>query len=193
MRLPASSESLPAVAPGEGRQPIVHVRHARPMSVLVVDDGVDVAESTAIVLRVTGCEVHLAHDGTSALESVLRLSPDVVLLDIGLPGMDGYQVAEQIRARARAQRHTAASGFGGTGGRSTATDRRRRDLTTTLVKPIDPIALMELMRAQHGMGHRSGSVPLIQGTRYADSVGQRQSGARNRRSAPGATSAMARS
>src|SRR5204863_2980669 len=114
----------------------------RPMSVLVVDDNMDVAESTAIVLRVTGCEVHLAHDGKSALESVTRLSPDVVLLDIGLPGMDGYQVAEQIRARPehKGTLLLAVSGYG-------QEEHRDRSMKAGfdchLVKPIDPIALME--------------------------------------------------
>ncbi len=146
VRLPASLESLPSAPPAESRQSAVQP-NARRMSVLVVDDNVDVAESTAIVLRVTGCDVHLAHDGTSALESVLRLSPDVVLLDIGLPGMDGYQVAEQIRARPE-YKDTLLLAVSGYGQEEHRDRSKKAGFDHHLVKPIDPIALMELMRAQ---------------------------------------------
>src|SRR6185295_6372917 len=84
------------------------------LRVLVVDDNHDVAESTAVLLRLEGCEVHLAHDGEEALRLVERVHPTAVLLDIGLPRMDGYQVAERIRA---APEHrgiliVAVSGYG---------------------------------------------------------------------------------
>jgi PAS domain S-box-containing protein len=65
--------------------------------VLVVDDNVDAAQSLAKLLEMTGHETLLAYDGTSALQAAIDYRPEVVLLDIGLPGLDGYEVAERIR------------------------------------------------------------------------------------------------
>jgi CheY-like chemotaxis protein len=65
--------------------------------ILVVDDNSDAAESLSILLQLAGSEVHTSHDGIEALEAVTRVSPDVVILDIGLPGMNGYDVARRIR------------------------------------------------------------------------------------------------
>src|SRR5262245_54533975 len=66
--------------------------------VLVVDDNVDAAESTAAFLRLEGHEVKAVHDGLQALASLKVFDPHVVVLDIGLPGLDGYAVARQLRA-----------------------------------------------------------------------------------------------
>jgi len=68
------------------------------MRVLVVDDNVDALESSAALLRIDGHDVQTARDGPAALLCVEQFSPEVVLLDIGLPGMDGYEVARRIRA-----------------------------------------------------------------------------------------------
>ena len=67
--------------------------------VLVVDDNVDAAESTAAFLRLEGHEVKAVHDGLQALASLKVFDPHVVVLDIGLPGLDGYAVARQLRER----------------------------------------------------------------------------------------------
>jgi PAS domain S-box-containing protein len=68
--------------------------------VLVVDDNVDAAQSLAKLLEMTGHETRLAYDGPSALEAAIDYRPDVVLLDIGLPGLSGFEVARQIRQQA---------------------------------------------------------------------------------------------
>lgn len=70
----------------------------RPVRVLVVDDSEDVAEMTMELLRIHGYEVCSAGDGPGALAAVARERPDVVLLDLTLPGMDGLQVAEALHA-----------------------------------------------------------------------------------------------
>ncbi|OAJ59452.1 hypothetical protein A6V36_27835 [Paraburkholderia ginsengiterrae] len=66
--------------------------------ILVVDDNVDAAESSAALLRLDGHDVQVASDGESALRGAEAFRPDVVLLDIGLPGMNGYEVARRLRA-----------------------------------------------------------------------------------------------
>lgn len=65
--------------------------------ILVVDDNVQAARALAVVLGLWGHEVFIVHDGRAALEQVRRLHPQVVLLDIGLPGMDGFEVAAALR------------------------------------------------------------------------------------------------
>jgi CheY-like chemotaxis protein len=88
----------------------------------------------------SGHEVRLAHDGASALAAARELRPDLVLLDIGLPGMNGYEVAKRLRAEAsgRSMRIVAVSGYGG------AEDRERAKAAgfdAHLVKPVELMAL----------------------------------------------------
>jgi two-component system CheB/CheR fusion protein len=66
--------------------------------VLVVDDNVDAAHVTALLLEGIGCETGTAHDGHAALVEADAFRPAIVLLDLGLPGLDGYEVASRIRA-----------------------------------------------------------------------------------------------
>ena len=67
--------------------------------ILVVDDNQDAADSLGMLLRMTGNEVHTAHDGLEAVGAAAAFQPDVVLLDIGLPKLNGYEVARRIRAQ----------------------------------------------------------------------------------------------
>jgi len=92
-----------------------------PLRVLVVDDNRDAAVSLGLVLRRAGAEVEVVHDGVTALDRIERFRPAVVLLDIGMPGMNGYEVARRIRARPalREVRLVALTGWG------QAEDRRR--------------------------------------------------------------------
>ena len=71
---------------------------ANPCRVLIVDDHVDNVESLSMFVRLLGHEVDTASDGLEALEVARRFRPDLVLLDIGLPKLDGYEVAERLRA-----------------------------------------------------------------------------------------------
>ena len=72
-------------------------RAERPRRVLVVEDDANAAESLALVLKQWGCQVRVAHDGSEAVRSARDDPPDAVLLDLCLPGMDGYQVARRLR------------------------------------------------------------------------------------------------
>ncbi len=110
----------------------------------MVDDSADSAESLARLLRRWGHEVHLAHDGPSALVAARSTTPEIVLLDIGLPGMDGYEVARQLRQDPD-QRTTiliALTGYG------QATDReqtRGAGFDQHLIKPVDTTLLRTLI------------------------------------------------
>ena len=62
-----------------------------------MDDNVDAAQSLAVLLKANGHEVHAVHDGPSALKAAREYRPNLILLDIGLPGMDGFEVAKKVR------------------------------------------------------------------------------------------------
>jgi CheY-like chemotaxis protein len=96
VRLPKAPSQLPGSAlQKEIPSPEGHALAQQ--KVLVVDDNADAADSLAILLRMAGCQVEVAYDGSETLELASSFKPDVVLLDIGLPGMDGYEVARKLR------------------------------------------------------------------------------------------------
>jgi signal transduction histidine kinase/DNA-binding response OmpR family regulator len=82
--------------------------------ILVVEDNMDVADSTALLLQQIGSQVRIAHDGLAALAAAQAFEPEIVLLDIGLPGMDGYEVARRLRQQSGPKKLTlvALSGYG---------------------------------------------------------------------------------
>ena len=114
-----------------------------PMRVLVVDDNVDAASAMGQLLEIQGHEAAVAADGPTALTAAATRPPDLVLLDIGLPGMDGYEVA----ARLRAAGHTRAALVALTGyGRESDVQRSREaGFDHHLVKPAEISALNELL------------------------------------------------
>jgi PAS domain S-box-containing protein len=114
------------------------------LSVLVVDDNQDAAESLAMLLRTAGAAVHVAHDGPTAIAEFERSEPDVVLLDIGMPDMDGCEVARRLREISPADRVAlvALTGWG------QDEDRRRvreAGFDHHLVKPVDLASLQSLL------------------------------------------------
>jgi PAS domain S-box-containing protein len=117
--------------------------------VLVVDDNIDSAESLGHMLRLMGNHVCTAHDGPSALEAAATFIPDLVLLDIGLPGMDGHEVARRLRQLSGLEEAVlvAQTGWG------QDEDRRRSHeagFNHHLVKPVSPAALQALLLGLHG-------------------------------------------
>jgi signal transduction histidine kinase/ActR/RegA family two-component response regulator len=113
--------------------------------ILIVDDNVDAAESLALLLRLSGHEVRLAHNGPEALQEVEAFQPEVVLLDIGLPGMSGYEVARSLRQHSASRQVMliAVTGYG-------QEDRRRSEeagFDHHLTKPVDPEGLQRLLAA----------------------------------------------
>jgi two-component system, chemotaxis family, CheB/CheR fusion protein len=108
--------------------------------ILVVDDNVDAAESLTSLLRVWGHDVQMVHDGPAALEVAPAFVPSLIFLDIGMPGMDGYEVARRLRRMPMLAQTLliALTGFGGD------QDRRRADqagFDRHLTKPVDPAVL----------------------------------------------------
>jgi CheY-like chemotaxis protein len=112
--------------------------------VLVVDDNRDAAESLAMLLQISGCQVALSFDGPEALDVAKTFKPDVVLLDIGMPGMDGYETARQLRASERGSQMllVALTGWGQKEDVQLAT---QAGFDKHFTKPIDPAALAALI------------------------------------------------
>ena len=126
------------------------------LRILVVDDNHDVAESTGVLLRLAGCDVHLAHDGEEALRVLPRLRPHAVLLDIGLPRMNGYQVAERIRADPECQ-DLLIIGLSGYGQEEHRLRSRQAGFDHHIVKPIDP-AVLDGLLAAYSSRHAAANV-----------------------------------
>jgi PAS domain S-box-containing protein len=107
-----------------------------PLRVLVVDDNVDAAQSLAMLLEVSGHVAWMAHDGATALDAAREYRPQVVFLDIGLPKLDGYEVAKQLRQDATADEVVivAMTGYGQAADRARALDA---GFDHHLVKPVD--------------------------------------------------------
>ena len=116
----------------------------RARRVLVVDDNVDSADMLAEVLRDVGHEVAVAHDPAAALALLEEFTPEIAILDIGLPIMDGYELAERIRATAGsgACRLIALTGYGQQYDRGRST---RTGFASHLVKPVDLDVLTHLI------------------------------------------------
>ena len=111
--------------------------------VMIVDDNPDVAEISALLLKGAGCDVRVAFDGAEALATAATFRPEIIFMDLGMPGLDGYEVCRRIRlaewgkpvkiiavsgwARPEDQQRSAAAGF---------------DLH--LVKPLDPVTMLEI-------------------------------------------------
>jgi DNA-binding response OmpR family regulator len=110
--------------------------------VVIVDDNRDAADSLAMMLRMGKHEVVAVGTGKEALEAVRRLRPDLVLLDIGLPDIDGYDVARKLRASGYSGTLAALTGHGLAEDRERA---RRAGFDHHLVKPVDPRTLEAML------------------------------------------------
>ena len=141
VRLPEVAATSPTVdAEGHNGD-----RMAAPGSrVLIVDDNIASAGALAGLLELSGFDVREAHDGLEALDAALAYRPEAILLDIGLPGMDGYQVAEALRREAglRGTKIIAVTGYGE---EKSILRGRQAGFDHHLVKPVDFEALLELL------------------------------------------------
>jgi PAS domain S-box-containing protein len=135
LRRPAAQADAAAQGPAK---PVLAKR------ILVVDDNVDAADTLALLLKSLGHETCVVHDGLQALRMAVEFRPDVVLLDIGMPGLDGYEVARRLRAlkRERPLRIIAVTGWGQEADR---TRSREAGFDVHLVKPVDPTLLTSVI------------------------------------------------
>jgi CheY-like chemotaxis protein len=115
------------------------------LQVLVVEDEPDTAASTALLLRLYGHRVQVAHDGPAALRAAQSSPPEVVLLDLGLPGMDGWQVAQRLQEQA-AWKKPLLIAVTGYGRRADRLRSQQAGIHLHLVKPVDPDFLRRLLQ-----------------------------------------------
>ncbi|HET6801721.1 MAG TPA: PAS domain S-box protein [Casimicrobiaceae bacterium] len=134
----AFTVTLPAAAAArEASDAAVGVEKKRAYRLLVVDDNVDAADALATLLAMNGFDVQTAHDPDTAMASAIAIDPDVIVLDIGLPGMTGYELAQKLHAHpivARAKL-LALTGYGQP--RDTEQAAKAAGFSGYLVKPVD--------------------------------------------------------
>jgi CheY-like chemotaxis protein len=140
--------AAPAAGAGRPTEGLSSTPDPGSLRVLVVDDNIDAADSTAMLLSLDGFEAHSVHSAKEALDAFASLKPDVVLLDIGLPEMDGYDVARRLREMAPDESPTivALTGYGQPADRDRAASAGFDEF---LVKPVEPRVLNELLRSFH--------------------------------------------
>uniref|UniRef100_UPI0013008005 ATP-binding response regulator n=1 Tax=Caldimonas tepidiphila TaxID=2315841 RepID=UPI0013008005 len=121
--------------------------------ILVVDDNIEAADTLAETLELLGQEVSVRYDGRTALEAAAQLRPDVVILDIGLPDIDGYEVARRLQVMKPRVLLVALTGWGQEKDRQLA---REAGFDLHRTKPLDPRELlMAVMALQPRLGHRA--------------------------------------
>jgi CheY-like chemotaxis protein len=156
IRLPVTAAPASAAWPREPPR----VGAARTLRVLIVEDNVDAAEMLEVAVSHLGHHTRLAHDGGTAITVAGEFAPDVIFLDIGLPVMNGYAVAERLREMpALKDVHIAAlTGWGQDEDRRKA---RKAGCDSHLTKPLSPAALEELLStiAHAGAAGLSGRPP----------------------------------
>ncbi|MDQ2764789.1 MAG: response regulator, partial [Pseudomonadota bacterium] len=138
VRLPLAAEAL---APSPLRSVFDATAVALPLRILVVDDNHDAADSLSELLRMMGNETRCVYDGEQGVAAALEFQPDVVLLDIGMPNMNGHDACRRIRAQPRMKDAVliAITGWG------TEEDRRQSKesgFSHHMTKPVDPDALI---------------------------------------------------
>jgi PAS domain S-box-containing protein len=145
--LPCSSQRVAEA--GEAPERCADAPLPSAQRVLIVDDNRDAAESLAMVLALRGYDTAVCHDGQEAVELAQRTQPQIVLLDLGLPGLDGFEVCRRLRKHGLDKAHIVAiTGYGQDEDR-----RRSRDagFDEHFVKPVDPDALMRRLETATGL------------------------------------------
>jgi PAS domain S-box-containing protein len=143
LRLPLSP------TPARREAPAAEDKIALARRILVVDDNIDAATTLDVLLRSLGHETRVAHDGMTALDIAREFRPEVILLDIGMPGLDGYEVARRLRAMNQGQtfRIVAITGWGQEADRLRS---KEAGFDLHLVKPVDPRVLVSVLEQRNG-------------------------------------------
>ena len=131
-------------AQARGTDGLATVAETQPLRILVVDDNRDAVESLAELLKLSGHEPRTANDGMHALEAAAGFQPDVVIMDVGMPRLNGYDAARRIRAHPWGAQVAlvAMSGWGQDADRAKS---RAAGFDAHLVKPVEFAALMQLL------------------------------------------------
>jgi signal transduction histidine kinase len=155
IRLPRANGAVetPEAQPRQAPLPCEQ-REDRQLKVLVVDDSVDSAESMAIILEMSGHSVRKAHNGPDALRAASEYRPDVVLMDIGMPGMSGHEVAQKLR-ETPAMREVVLIAMTGYGRQVDREQSRAAGFDHHLVKPLDFDKLNEVLIASTASRRRA--------------------------------------
>jgi CheY-like chemotaxis protein len=112
--------------------------------IVVADDNADVAESLAMILRLEGHDVTVVGDGDAAIQAIEAIGPDIAMLDIGMPGLDGYEIARRVRQQLRiAITLVAVTGWGQESDRARALEA---GFDHHFTKPVEPDVLTELCK-----------------------------------------------
>ena len=128
--------------------------HGERLRILVVDDNMDAASLLGQAQQRLGHEIRTAFDGPTALQQAREFRPEVALLDLGLPVMDGYELAEHLRRTGQTAKLVAVTGYG------QQSDRQRSQASgfdAHIVKPVDLDTLQETIRDVLGLRERGGS------------------------------------
>jgi CheY-like chemotaxis protein len=135
------------------------------LRVLIADDKADLADSLAALLRLDGHEVRVAYSGESALAVARTFQPHAAVLDLGMPGLDGYELCRALRAEPGGSALTliAQTGWGLAEHRQRS---REAGFDHHVVKPVDPRELIELL--QQRRAQRPGQAPASAGTGSAE-------------------------
>jgi two-component system CheB/CheR fusion protein len=143
-RVPSKRSDVGTLPPHERAATTPTQKH---LKILIVEDNKDVAQSLNILLSIMGHHTVVAHTGPEALEAAERLPPDIIFLDIGLPGMDGYEVARQLRAKPQTS-HTNLIAVTGWGSEADRLRAKEAGFNRHITKPMEPEEVERLVEEQ---------------------------------------------
>jgi signal transduction histidine kinase len=143
----ATKVAMPAESPQQSAKPEKIFKHR----ILIADDNVDVAEAFEIMLQTLGHEVAVAHDGLEAVEKAAMFLPDVIVLDVGMPKLNGYDAAREIRRQDWGQ-HVVLIAITGWGNEKDKQRAEEAGFDLHLVKPVEPTTLSDLLDSLHPAG-----------------------------------------
>jgi len=144
VRLPIADSRLPMEAKADDANQKSAIGNRKSLRVLVVDDNVDLASTMSMLVQESGHEVRMAYDGSTALEAALDYRPHVMLLDIGLPGLNGLEVAQRIRQQPALQ-HIVLVALTGYGQESDRQHSQEAGFDHHMVKPADFEKVLQIL------------------------------------------------
>ncbi len=155
VRLPVMASPLGVLSSQRKDQGVIP--EVAPQRILVVDDNHDAAEALALQLQLAGHEVRTAHDGAEALAVARAFEPDIVLLDLGMPKMDGYEAARQLRLRSTEGRRLTLIALTGWGQQQDRERTADAGFDAHLVKPVAEAQLFNALAAAAGKRKAEGA------------------------------------